>query len=294
MLETRPETTCLSPRPPSRATKCDVPANAWDCHVHVCGPSSEYPYIQRRHYTPNPAPPTELFAALDIAGIRHAVAVQMSIYGTDNRYLLKALRRHPERLRAIAVVDVDTPDRQILELKEAGVVGIRLLEADGGVGTSNIEYFDGLCFELGWHMQVCIRSSRYLELLPTLSKLRARLVIDHMGWPDLGNSIADARFQAVLSLLRSSQNWVKVSGAFRLSTIGPPYLDVVPYIRQLCEAAAGRVVWGSDWPHVGLFDEERVPRYGSLLDLLVDSELTMDEIDQMLVENPKKLYRAKS
>ena len=52
--------------------------------------------------------------------------IQPSFLGTDNRFMLDALRRYPQRLRGVAVVDASISDTQLDELEEAGVVGIRL------------------------------------------------------------------------------------------------------------------------------------------------------------------------
>ena len=62
-------------------------------------------------------------------------------------------------------------------------------------------------------------------------------------------------FRALLDLMKLDTCWVKVCGAERVSTAGPPFLDAIPFARAIVNAAPDRVLWGTDWPHpnVGRF-----------------------------------------
>ena len=71
---------------------------ACDCHAHVCGPESRYPYSPNRLYTPEDALAADYRRLLDSLGMERGVLVQPSIYGTDNRALLDALAQDPDRL----------------------------------------------------------------------------------------------------------------------------------------------------------------------------------------------------
>ena len=81
--------------------------NSCDCHAHVVGPESRYPYAANRLYTPHDALPSDYRRMLDSLGIERGVLVQPSIYGTDNRAMLDALVQDPARLRGVAVVAWD-------------------------------------------------------------------------------------------------------------------------------------------------------------------------------------------
>jgi predicted TIM-barrel fold metal-dependent hydrolase len=84
--------------------------------------------------------------------------------------------------------------------------------------------------------------------------------------------------------------WVKLSGAYRMSGQGAPYADTVPFARALVAAAPDRMVWGSDWPHVALFDAAAMPQPGDLLDVLHD-QLQDPLLERaVLVDNPARLY----
>ena len=51
---------------------------------------------------------------------------------------------------------------------------------------------------------------------------------------------------------------------YRTSLREPPYDDITPVAHALVAAAPGRLVWGSDWPHVLL--ETTMPRDEVLVD----------------------------
>ena len=76
--------------------------------------------------------------------------------------------------------------------------------------------------------------------------------------------------------------------------------DAIPFMRALVQAAPQRVVWGSDWPHIGFHAREQVrddsllPHRdldaGELLDLLSGAVPDRALRDAILVDNPQALY----
>ena len=92
-----------------------------------------------------------------------------------------------------------------------------------------------------------------------------------------------------LDMVRDGRCWVKLTGPYRISSFANlPYEDVFPYAEALLDAAPGRLLWGSDWPHV--MQTKPMPNDGGLLDLLArwvpDPELRQI----ILVDNPASLY----
>jgi predicted TIM-barrel fold metal-dependent hydrolase len=116
-------------------------------------------------------------------------------------------------------------------------------------------------------------------------------MIDHMGWCPAQRGIGQADFQAVLRLVREKDCYVKLSGGFRLSSGPSPFRDTFPFARALIDAAPNRMVWGSDWPNVGLYDAEMRPDVGQLLDNLVDyTDGDAGLQHKILVDNPAQFY----
>jgi predicted TIM-barrel fold metal-dependent hydrolase len=282
---------CLGPGPASAPRKIKVPAGAWETHAHVIGPTSDYPFVAGRHFNPPPASPSDFVAMLDRVGMQYGVVVQVSVHGTDNRLLVEALRAYPSKLCGVAVIDPAITDREVAVLKEAGVRGIRILDiVGGGVGLQNLEVLAERCAEVGWHVQVATRGETYPKIADRLLKLRAPFIIDHMGWCAAANGIDSPEFRAVLHIVRNSNCYVKLSGGFRLSAAPYPFKDVVPFAQALIDAGPDRMVFGSDWPHVGLYDAAAVPDVGQILDGLTDYTADVEQQHKILVSNPARFY----
>jgi predicted TIM-barrel fold metal-dependent hydrolase len=261
----------------------DVPLGAVDTHAHIVGDS----FVPERSYTPVPAPPRDYLAMLDATGMTYGVLIQVSVHGTDNSLLVETLRAHPERLRGIAVAPHDLSDRALGELKDAGVVGLRLnTVSGGGLGLDHLADYEDLCAELGWHLQFLTHANRLSPVASRLSKLRVPFVIDHMSNFEVDAGIESPDWQLVLKLIADG-GWVKLSGAFRLST-EPGYTDTIPFARSLIDVAPQRCLWGSDWPQVGFWGA--MPNVGDLLDVLAESAPEPATRDVILVANPARLY----
>ncbi|MCP3395249.1 amidohydrolase family protein [Bradyrhizobium sp. CCGB12] len=284
---------CLEPRPASVPNRIKVPAGAWETHAHVIGAASNYPFVAGRHFNPPPASPSDFVAMLDSVGIQYGVVVQVSVHGTDNRLLVQALQAYPNRLCGVAVIDPAITDKEVATLKEAGVRGIRILDiVGGGVGLQNLEILADRCAEVGWHIQVATRGETYPKIVDRLLKLRAPFIIDHMGWCAAANGVDSLEFQTVLHIVRNSNCYVKLSGGFRLSAQPYPFRDVIPFAQALIAASPDRMVWGSDWPHVGLYDPAAVPDVGQILDGLADYAADAGQQHKIMVSNPARFYGA--
>jgi predicted TIM-barrel fold metal-dependent hydrolase len=260
-----------------------MPAGAVDTHAHIVGER----FVPERSYTPIPAPPGDYLAMLDATGMSYGVLVQVSVHGTDNTMLVETLRAHPERLRGVAVAPHNLSDRALGELNDAGVVGLRLnTVSGGGIGLDHLADYEALCAELGWHLQFLTHADRLGPVASRLSKLRVPFVIDHMGNFDAEAGTGSLDWQLVLKLIADG-GWVKLSGAYRLST-APGYADTVPFARSLIDVAPQRCLWGSDWPQVGFWGT--MPNVGDLLDVLNESAPDPATREAILVANPARLY----
>jgi 2-pyrone-4,6-dicarboxylate lactonase len=141
---------------------------------------------------------------------------------------------------------------------------------------------------LGWHLVVHLDAADIPEVSALLRPLSMPFVIDHMGRVKADGGLEQRPFRALLDLMKLDTCWVKVCGAERVSTVGPPFLDAAPFARAIVNAAPDRVLWGTDWPHpnVGRF----MPNDGDLVDLV--PEIAPDEVqrEKLLVQNPANLY----
>jgi predicted TIM-barrel fold metal-dependent hydrolase len=115
------------------------------------------------------------------------------------------------------------------------------------------------------------------------------LVFDHLARVPEPEGVNGPLFQLMRRLLDKGNTWIKLSGAYVDSKIGPPsYADSGTVARAFIKAAPERVVWGSDWPHPSRPVDQK-PDDAALFDLLAEwtDEPTRQRI---LVENPAKLY----
>lgn len=281
--------TCLAPQPTLEQSSFVLPPLACDTHAHVIAVDPAYPMVPNRSYTPHAASHADYLAMLDAQGMARGVLVQVSVHGTDNRYMVEALRAHPDRLRGIAVVDPDVSDNALQDLHDAGVRGLRInVLFGGGIGFSAMETLARRIAPMGWHLQFLADTRRFdAELVQRLGKLPCPGVIDHMGYVSAADGTDAPGFQTLLHLVKNADFWVKLSGAYRLSDDFETYNDVVPLAQALVETAPDRMVWGSDWPHV---DQQRMPNTGGLRNALL--RWVPDEAvrSRILVDNPARLY----
>jgi 2-pyrone-4,6-dicarboxylate lactonase len=288
-----------------RAPSQPLPMHAADCHMHVFGPYERFPLAALRAYNVDEAPLAAHERMKAAVGLERTVLVQPSGHGDDNRALLEALAALGRRGRAVAVLPLDVPADELQRLHAAGVRGLRLnlvtlgaRHADNGL--QSIAHYGRKLASLGWHLQVFASIVALESLAPVLRDCPVPVVIDHMGLPDAAAGIAQPGFQALLGLMEAGHVWAKLSGADRVTRGTGRLRDAIPFMRALAAAAPGRLVWGSDWPHIGFharatvregeLTEYRALDAGELLDLLVEAVPDAALRRAILADNPARLY----
>lgn len=281
---------CQAPDRQPRPAGFKPPAGAIDTHAHVFGPAERYPYATDRSYTPPDAPLAQYRAMLSTLGLERAVIVQPSVYGTDNRCTLDALRSDPEKFRGVGVVAPEVTDDELKQMHDAGIRGLRInVLYSGGVELSVARRLAKRIAPLGWHLQFLIDITRIDDFARELARLPVDSVVDHMDHIPAAHGPKHPAFRELLALMREGRTWVKLSGAYRMSSQERlPYDDVTPLAAALIAANGDRVVWGSDWPHPAV--TKPMPNDGALLDLLAHWALDPGQRDRILVANPARLY----
>jgi predicted TIM-barrel fold metal-dependent hydrolase len=242
----------------------------------------------RDHTTPDasPAAARHLF---DTLRIERAVIVQPSVYGTDNRRQLDAMKDIGLDMRAVVVVTADISDRELSKLHELGVRGVRMIVGDRGViPMSDLETIAARIKDMGWHIEFLIWPDQLVELESRIAKLSCPFVIDHLSFIDSRQGLDQPAFAALRRLAKAQSCWLKLSAANRLSPGTPPYPDLLPYARTLIEGGTERMVWGSDWPHSNF--NGIMPNTTELLDVLFDWLPDAATRTRILVDNPARLY----
>ena len=268
------------------------PDGAVDAHVHVFGPEAEFPFSPKAKYHPDDATPEMLFALRDHLGFARNIIVQASCHGTDNSATLDAIAKSNGRARGVAVVDPDITTTELETLHRGGIRGVRFNFLKRLVDNAPKDKFLEIARKvapLGWHVVVYFEADILEEMVRFLEAIPTTIVVDHLGRPDIAQGPDGKDITAFKALLDAHPNiWTKVSGAERLSPMGPPFDDFVEVIRPIVERYPDRILWGTDWPHPNM--EHRIPDDGQLVDVLPRIAPTVELQRKLLVANPMRLY----
>jgi 2-pyrone-4,6-dicarboxylate lactonase len=284
---------CLPPIAATRPPAISSPADACDTHFHILGPTTKFPFAEERAFTPEDAPLEAAFGMHDALGMTRGVVVQCNPHGTDNRAILDALQREPERLRGTAIVKADTGRDELKRMADAGIRALRFHHMPGSArfsaqGMQSFAKLAPLMADLGLHAQFMMDANALDSALPFFKDWKLPVVIDHMGNVDASLGTGQPGVQQLCRLLAEGRIWVKVSAAYRISRRYPDYDDTRAIHQALARANPEQILWGSDWPHTRL--EKDMPEDGHLLDLFnawtADAELRR----KILVDNPARLY----
>jgi 2-pyrone-4,6-dicarboxylate lactonase len=278
------------PEPNIRKPQFKPPPLACDAHCHVFGPAAKFPYAPGAAYRPADAPFEELQQLHKILGIERAVIVHASCHGSDMRVTLDAIARSGGRYRGTAIIDETFTDRQFQQMHEGGIRGVRFNFVKHLGGRPDMGFFQKTVERLramGWHLILHLDAEDLVEFESTFTSLPVPFVIDHIGRVRAADGPEQKPFRILMSFLKNENAWVKICGAERVSTKGPPFTDAVPFAQALIKAAPDRVLWGTDWPHPNV---KWMPDDAALVDLfpLMAPELALQR--QILVDNPARLY----
>ena len=231
------------------APRLKAPANATDCHHHIY--DRKYPVDPKATLRPADASVDDYRGLQRRIGTTRHVVVQPSTYGTDNRCHLDALAAFGSTARMVAVVTDGVSTEELKRLHALGVRGIRFNLAQAGATTPEmIEPLSKRINALGWHIQINAPAARLMEIMPILERVPSPVVFDHLAHIPQPDGVNHPLFAKVRALLDKGHAWVKLSGAYADSKVGPPtYADSSAVARAYATAAPERCVWGSDWPH---------------------------------------------
>jgi predicted TIM-barrel fold metal-dependent hydrolase len=301
----RNQTALATAAQPLTPVNFDVPAGACDCHTHIHGDPAKFPFFSGRVYTPEPASPEEMSALHKALHIERVVIVTPSVYGTDNSATLFGMKARGATARGVAVIDEKTPEADLDAMGKAGIRGIRLNLATGGVSDPNVgrPRFQAAVERVknrNWHIQLYTGMAMISALKDSFAASPVPVVFDHFGGAQAALGVEQPGFADLLELVKSGKAYVKISGAYRASKLGPDYSDAAPLARALIAANSDRIVWGTDWPHP---DSSTVPgrKPTDIAPLFqIDDGRLLNQLPvwapdaairkKILVDNPARLY----
>ena len=266
--------------------KLEAPANAADCHIHIYDP----------RFAPQVARPTsstvqDYQRLQKRIGVSRVVIVTPRNYVTDNSVTLDAIRQLGiDNARGVAVIRPDVTDAQLKTLHDGGIRGIRFTVGNPATAIVSVDMIEPLSKRIaayGWHVQLNMETQQIIDNAEMLRRLPTQIVFDHLGKLGL-TGLPHPAFDVIRDLLDQQRAWVKISGAYMNTRVGPPaYADATAAAQAFVKAAPERLVWGSDWPHPTPKDP---PDDAVLFDLLSVWAPDAATRNRILVSNPEALY----
>jgi predicted TIM-barrel fold metal-dependent hydrolase len=266
-----------------------APAGACDCHMHIYD-AARFPPLRPAARMQAQASVAEYRLLQRRLGTRRTVVVTPAVYETDNLVTLDAIARLGEA-RGVAVVHPTVTDAELKLLADGGICGIRFTQFDPATAVTTLEMIEPLSrrvADLGWHIQIHMRADQIAAAGDLWEQLPSTIVFDHMGRLPQPVGPDHPAFAIIRRLIDKGRTWVKLSGAYLDTKVGPPtYADATAVARAFAAAAPERMVWGSDWPHP---TETQKPDDAVLFDLLADWVPDAATRQRVLVTNPQTLY----
>jgi predicted TIM-barrel fold metal-dependent hydrolase len=270
--------------------KLKAPANACDCHMHTYDPG-RFPMPPNPRAAPANATAAEYKLLQKRIGTTRVVIVQPRNYATDNKVTLYAIQQLTPA-RGVAVVQPSITDAELKLLDAGGIRGIRFSLGDPSsraVTPDMVEPLSHRIADLGWHIQFNVDGEQVIEMESILRRLPTPIVFDHLAHPG-DKGIDDRSHKIVRELIDKGRTWVKLSGAYSNTKVGPPaYPDATKIAQAFVQAAPERLVWGSDWPHPGMPNNNK-PDDALLFDLMTTWAPDERTRNRILVDNPATLY----
>ncbi len=221
-----------------------------DAHVHLFTDGKQpFPFrddmtTERSAYI---SPAEELIAYMDREDIDRTVLIQSAYHGYDNSYLCDCLRRYPDRLHGVALIDPRRADAagELARLyRDHGVQGMRLyaildpdaswLSADDQHQLWDAARLMGVPFTWFGHCAQIPMLEPMLQRYPEV-----KVIVDHLGEPTISEGL-DGDFQLLLKAARFPNLYVKVTRLKGLSARCWPYADLHPLIRAALETFGAR------------------------------------------------------
>lgn len=268
-----------------------TPTGACDCHMHVIYPESKLPVGPGEMPFPE-ASMGDYKEVTSRLGIDRCVVTQTPRYGFDNRCVLEAIAEFGSGALGTAAVDGSVGKTELERLSAAGIRGAALhMLAGGRIGWGHVQEIAQNVMAVGWHLHIQLDGAKLADHLPLLVDLPNTLVIDHIGKFSKPGGVDSAGYQALLRLVDTGRCYVKLSAPYESAWGDYPYLDHSGGLaKALVKAAPERMIWASNWPHLGVPNPDDKPSDAALLDTLLHWTDTPSEREMILEENPARLY----
>lgn len=232
-----------------------------DTHTHTVSDDQErYPRKVAPHgvnwVRDMPVSAEKMIRLADEAGIDRVMLMQaLGAYEYDNSYCVDSGLRYPERLLAVAIIDVEkdgVEDRARYWVKERGAKGMRLI---GGLPTEpawpdpqRVHSFWKAAADLG----VPICAITLAQHIPNVRRLAEQfpqvpVALDHMAFPDVASGPPYAGARPLFDLARLPNIYLKFStpSLDRMREVGASPKEF--FSRLIDRFGPHRLMWGTNF-----------------------------------------------
>ena len=143
------------------------------------------------------------------------------------------------------VVDTSVSDADLKRMHGQGARAIRFKLAQAGATTPEmIEPLSKRINDLGWHIQINAEPKTIQAIMPILQTVPTPIVFDHLAHIPQPEGVNHPLFGQVLALIDKGKTWVKLSGAYADTKVGPPTnADATAVAQAYAKHAPERCVW---------------------------------------------------
>ena len=233
-----------------------------DTHLEVWTFDPKFPFHHPERpdlkRVPVEAPIENEVSEMDEFGLKYAVLINPRFYGWDNSYIDYSLHKYPNRFVAHGLLDPLGPDpagRLRYWMKERGFQGMRFSPIYHPTSTwlNSKEHYP--LWREAERLGAVFNYYILPQQMPMLEDMAGRfpgvkIVIDHLGKPDLKAADPWADFRKMFRLKRFPQVWVSASEPYEISlTKEFPYRDTYPFFKAVYqEFGAKQIIWGTGYP----------------------------------------------
>lgn len=266
--------------------------NIIDTHTHVISSdTASYPLDpigghQSEWSRDRPVDVAGLLRATDAAGIARSVVVQAStMYGHDNRYVVDAVRAHPDRFVGVYSIDALAADavQQIDRWQAEGLSGFRLFTTGSTMpGQSDWlghpDSYPAWAHAEALGIPVCLQMT--MLGLPALRSLLerfpgVRVLLDHCARPDLSDGAPYAAAQALFDMAAFPGVYLKLTNRTLAASTGGRSTPAAFLEKIVGVFGAQRIAWGSNFPAAEGSLTELLDTARQVLSVLSDAEQRM-------------------
>ncbi len=236
----------------------ETSSNYIDAHVHVWTPDvNAFPRARAKgpEVKPDSFTPEQLLAIARPTGVSRIVLIQMSFYGTDNSYMLDAIKRYPATFVGVGILDHQAPDvrTEMIRLQSLKVHAYRITPGSNTAGWLDAPGMQAM-WRCGAEKRIAMCPLIGPEAIASVDRMCDKfpdtpVVIDHMARVGASGVVRETDVRALCGLARHKNTHVKISAFYALGKKRYPYTDLIPLIRALYDAyGPQRLMWASDSP----------------------------------------------